>query len=294
MRFIHLWRFLPVISWFAVVGAGVWGYFTLSDLGDFTTNGTPRTVVDKAVPYAFLLLAPFGLWMARREFVRARDEIPLADANAEKKRLQRQRQKEAQERLANRPPISDEIKEAALASVDLLKSAGVIGQTEIDEDAFLETCQAHDLEDGDLYDATIILALHAETHGDFANALFVPDQVEVTEADAKNVIHGFARLAGQDITDLKVTFPNPRKRGSDGEARFSLAGTPQTITFEHHNKNASGSLMDGLVATLKPTRPYAAAYFDSVFLVTCLSEQERTNFNAALDPEYETFTRFSI
>lgn len=291
MRFIHYWRYLAVLSWLAVAAVGIWSFASLSGLGDTTPDGTPRTLIDKAFPYLFLFLVPLGLWKAREEFLDARDAIPVADAHAEELRQRRERRKKAQAELANRPPLADAIKDEALATVDMLKTSGVIGPDEIDTASLLELCQTYYLETGNIYELSNILAIYATTHGPFDNALFIADQVEVSTADITEMVEGFARLAGlsTDLSDIAVSFSNRSKRGSDGEVRFTLAGAPQTIAFEYHNKNASGTLMDGLAAVFTPTPPYATAYFDSVFLLTCLEDKERATLNAALDPD-ETFT----
>lgn len=89
MRLLHFWRFLPVLSWFAVAGVGGYFFADLQGIGDFATDGTPRSTLDKAFPYLFLLLVPYGLWMACKEFLEAREAIPLAEAEAEKARQRR-------------------------------------------------------------------------------------------------------------------------------------------------------------------------------------------------------------
>jgi len=123
--------------------------------------------------------------------------------------------------------------------------------------------------------------------------MFIPNQVEVHDADLKAMIEGFARLAGRsaDLTDLAVTVSNPRKGGADGSAQFTLAGTATIIRFEYHNKYPSNSLMQALVTTFDPTPPYALAFFGSVFMVTRLNDLERSELNTALDPDGETFER---
>jgi len=286
-------RFLSPIAWLGLVAVGLWSFWSLQGIGELRSDGTLRTTLDKSVPYFFLLLVPFGAYMARKEYVEAREAVPLADAAAERQRQRRQKQKEAKAALANRQPLSDEVKADALATLDHLKAHGVIAPAEVDTALFLQLCEAHDIEDGDIYSVSTILALYAETHGEFANAFFILDQVEVGDTDIKAIIEGFARLAGRstDLSDITVSASNHRKGGADGTARFTLGGTAQTIEFEYYNKNASSRLMEALTATFNPTPPYALAYFDSVYLVTRLGGSERAELNAALNPEWETFER---
>ena len=294
MRLIHLWQFLPVVSWLALVAVGAWSFFTLSDLGEFRTDGSPRTAADKAVPYVFLLLVPIGLWMARKEFRRARDEIPLADARAERTRQQRQIKNEARANLANQPPLSEEIKAEALETLDQLRTAGVLRSNEVEHAEFLQLCESYFIESGDLYETAGILALYSESHGDFANAFFIPDQVEVYDKDIVAVIEGFARLAQRsaDIKDVRVSVATAPNAGANRTAFLTLKGKPETIEFAYHSKSASGELMNALAARFDPSTPYAVAYFDSIYLVTCLPEEDRAALNAALDSEYDVFARF--
>lgn len=167
----------------------------------------------------------------------------------------------------------------------------MIGAAEVEDAAFLGLCEVYYLESGDLYEVSGILALYAETYGDFANALLIPDQVEVAAPDIVEMIEGFARLAGRlgDLGTIAVEFSNHRKRGSDGIARFELGGAVQALAFEYHGKNASGGLMEALDALFDPQPPYRVAYFDSIYLVTCLRESECAKLNAMSDPDYKTF-----
>lgn len=288
MRMVHAFGFLPVVCWLVLAGVGVGCFWQLDGIGELTADGTPRNILDKSIHYLFLLLVPFGAYMAQKEYREARDRIPLVDAEAERRRRRRQRKKQNKELIVDRP-LDEAIKREALLSLELLITAGVVGRAEMDEADFFDLCRMGDLEDGGLYEISGCLALHDSLD----NALFIPDQVEVTVDGVKAMIEGFARLAGvlEDLADLSITTANPRQRASDGTARFRFKGVVQIITFEYHNKNASGDLMDALAALFNPAPAYALAYFDWVYLVTRLTEPARVALNGAIDADYETFER---
>ena len=282
MRIIHLWRYLPVVAWLGVAATGVWSFLELNGMTDPTGEIELKSTFDRAFVYLFLLLVPFGLWMAKKEYLKTKDEIPRADAETEKQRLLRIRQKAAKQNLTNQRPLHKETKKEVLDILAHLKTAGVIAGSEIDETALLEICQTHQIESGD--EVVSMLAVYSESHGDFSNALFSIEQIEKTEIDIRYMIKGFARLAGcaADLGDITITAPNTK--GSPWKVQFSVAGTRQNIEFEYFSKYTSQSLLSELADAFNPESPYALTYFEPIFMITTLDDTEIAELNKKLDP----------
>ena len=270
---------MPGLLWAALSVLGVYLFVRLSLTGEPAPGEAPRSILDRTFPPLFLALSVYGAWQAIREWRRAAEpsEPPLRRVPVEP--------------AAQSTPATGQPGLGIGESLDALQSAGVLIPGEVDRTEFFALAEAQGLGDGGLYEVASLLRDYQIDHGlRYANLAVFPDQVEFSDDDVVAMAGAFARLAGRpgDMTEMRVEGLS----GSRARLHYRLDDAPGHLDFDYPPKNASGSLMTALRDLLDPDPPYALAYFDSVFLLTCLSDADMAQFNAAV-ADGERFERLS-
>ena len=283
---LQFWRYLPVIAWLAVAGVGAFSFIDLSELGDFTPGGARRTWADKAFPYLFILLIPLGLKFAVVEYLAARANAPLKNAEAGKVRRLQMRQ--ADLKCSDRFPVNPEMREGLLETLNMLRVSGVIRDGEVEDEAFLDAAGTIYLGDSDLQGTAMVLSLYAEAHGQLANACIFPVVAALPDRLVKEMIEGFAALAGRSADLGPVTFSSGGSGSKKSTAHFVLCNVEHTVPFMRPIGEPA-IFYESIAECFPVDPPFAAADLDSIFLVTRLSKIGRAELNSKFDPDFAVF-----
>lgn len=286
--------YVPALMWMVVAVLGVVWFASLVLEGDPTPGDTPRTWLDKAFPVIFLVLGLFGAVKAVREWRWASRLIARADAGSPAAR-QRVEQGIAADTSPLISPLTDEQKQEMEAALDLLYRHGVLIPGEVDREDFDAVAETADVEEGRLYDVAKTLGEYQIEHGvRYENLAIFPDQVEVFDEDILALAGAFARLARDSgvLTDLRLEMLSAEPRAQRARLHYRLDDEPGSVDFDYHMKNASVSLMQVLGALFDPDPPFALAYFDSLFLLTRLDDDQMAKLNATLGGE--VFQRLGV
>lgn len=297
-------RLLPALCWLVAAAVCVWMPVRLSLLllTPDKWNLPDKPWLELLFVCGFVAVALYSVRMAYKE---GKEALPAVRADQP---LWPPRARPEPKQPPLRYPLPEAQKIQLQTAHATLIATGVLRADDVTLEEIVECAETlDDYSDSDCSEAYIIFHVLSALHWQgrhFQNLAFVADQVEVGEQQMLDVVHDFARLAGQagELTSVRLQGMGggkviPARRGElppdNAVIEVELGGRRIGVTFVMYGKNLPVGLMEKLATGIftQPGAPrrFFSGYFDAFLAVTLLTADQAATLNLSFSHQPDCF-----